>query len=116
MDGGFVRSSNDLSSVNMVDNLEELIIQNFSDVYNTEGKLEKIISSVSNLDENYQFYLFNLINKQSAKDIEVEGFTVKRLQDEHGMNLVASVLTLDYLKREPDQALKSLRKGHDFVG
>lgn len=47
--------------------------------------------------------------------LEVEGFTVKRLMKHHGMNPVAAFLTLDWLKREPDAALSSLVKGHDYV-
>lgn len=47
--------------------------------------------------------------------LEVEGYTVERLMQEHGMNPIASILTLDWLAREPEKALRSLRKGHDRV-
>jgi hypothetical protein len=45
----------------------------------------------------------------------VEGYTVSRLADEHGMKPIAALLTLDWLIRDPVQAKISLHKGHDFV-
>jgi hypothetical protein len=48
-------------------------------------------------------------------ELTVAGYTVVRLMHEHGMNPIAALLTLDWLKREPAQALASLRSGHDQV-
>ncbi len=48
-------------------------------------------------------------------ELEVMGYTVHRLIQEHGMQPVAALLTLDWLTREPERALASLRKGHDRV-
>jgi hypothetical protein len=48
-------------------------------------------------------------------DLQIEGFTVRKLMEEHGMNPIASFLTLDWLAREPEKALASLRKGHDKI-
>ncbi len=45
----------------------------------------------------------------------IEGYTVQRLQDEHGMNAIAAFLTLDWLLREPEAALASLGRGHDKI-
>lgn len=54
-------------------------------------------------------------NSGQTPALEVEGYTVDRLMKEHDMNPIASILTLDWLAREPDKALESLRKGHDKV-
>jgi hypothetical protein len=48
-------------------------------------------------------------------EIEIEGFTVDRLREEHGMNEIAALLTLDWLNRDPIAAAASLHKGHDVV-
>ena len=48
--------------------------------------------------------------------LEVEGYTVSRLSEEHGMKPIAALLTLDWLIRDPDHAKRSLKKGHDRVG
>jgi hypothetical protein len=48
-------------------------------------------------------------------EIEIEGYTLKRLMNEHSMNPIASFLTLDWLLRDPEKAKASLEKGHDHV-
>jgi hypothetical protein len=48
--------------------------------------------------------------------LEVEGYTVAKLQREHGMHPVAAILTLDWLLRDPERAKSSLQRGHDRVG
>lgn len=48
-------------------------------------------------------------------NVEVHGYSVQRLEQEHGMNPIAAFLTLDWLVREPERALESLRRGHDRV-
>src|SRR3989442_846228 len=55
-------------------------------------------------------------NSGSAPPLEIHSYSVERLVDEHGMNPVAAYLTLDWLRRSPEEALKSLQKGHDRVG
>lgn len=47
--------------------------------------------------------------------IELQGYTVERLMNEHTMNAIAAFLTLDWLNREPDKALAALKKGHDWI-
>ena len=46
---------------------------------------------------------------------EYEGYTAQRLMEEHHMKPIAALLTLDWLRREPENALKSLSKGHDSI-
>ena len=48
-------------------------------------------------------------------DVNVQGYTVFRLRNEHSMTVIAALLTLDWLIRTPDQALASLARGHDTV-
>lgn len=48
-------------------------------------------------------------------DIEIEGYSVKRLWEEHQQKPIAAILTLDWLNREPEEALASLARGHDKV-
>lgn len=47
--------------------------------------------------------------------LQVEGYTLKRLAEEHGMNPIAAFLTLDWLVKEPEAALASLARGHDRI-
>lgn len=48
-------------------------------------------------------------------DLEIEGFTVQQLVEQHGMKPIAAFLTLDWLIREPERARASLARGHDRV-
>jgi hypothetical protein len=45
--------------------------------------------------------------------LEIDGYTVERLIREHGMNPVGAFVTLDWLRRDPQQALSALKRGHD---
>lgn len=45
----------------------------------------------------------------------VVGYTIEKLQKEHHLNTIAALLTLDWLIREPQKALMTLKKGHDYV-
>jgi hypothetical protein len=47
--------------------------------------------------------------------LEVEQYDVRRLANEHGMNPIAAFLTLDWLIKEPEAALASLARGHDWI-
>jgi hypothetical protein len=47
--------------------------------------------------------------------VEVEGYTVSRLVEEQGLHPVAAFLALDWLRRDPQEALRVLAKGHDSV-
>lgn len=49
-------------------------------------------------------------------ELEVEGYDLQRLEQEHSMNPIAALLTLDWLLKEPEVALASLDRGHDEVG
>ena len=57
----------------------------------------------------------NYKNNQAIPTLEIEGYSVALLQKEHHMNVIASLLTLDYLIKSPEKAKKSLKKGHDTV-
>jgi hypothetical protein len=48
--------------------------------------------------------------------VEVEGYTVERLRQEHSLNPLAALLTLDWLAREPEAARAAIGQGHDEVG
>lgn len=47
--------------------------------------------------------------------LEVEQYNVQRLVDEYDMNPIAALLTLDWLIREPEDALATLARGYDWV-
>ena len=48
------------------------------------------------------------------EDTTICGYTIERLRSEHGMNVVAALLTLDWLIKDPTEAQASLERGHDL--
>lgn len=48
-------------------------------------------------------------------DLQIEGYTVQWLIEQHNMKPIAAFLTLDWLSREPEAAIASLKRGHDHV-
>jgi hypothetical protein len=73
---------------------------------------EKLVNSMPEIQKAF----LNFWEKGEVPLLEVDGYTISNLETEHGMKLLAALLTLDWLIREPDKAKASLRKGHDFVG
>ena len=66
--------------------------------------------------EQIQEAYISFIETGLLPETEIEGYTVEQLMTEHKMKPLAAFLTLDWLIRFPDEAKKSLAKGHDWVG
>lgn len=83
--------------------------------YSPKGALvvaEKIAGAQPIIKQSF----FEFLDSHEIPEIEVEGYTIKRLIDQHDMKPPAAFLTLDWLMRSPDEAKKSLTKGHDWIG
>jgi len=95
---------------------KEIIQSTYPSDYDSEEKLNKVTELAERLPQDLKDYLIAILEGDDVPEIAVEGYTVGSLMLRHGMNKVAAVLTLDYLRRDPEKALDSLRKGHDSVG
>lgn len=47
--------------------------------------------------------------------LEVKGYTLKRLIEEYGFGPVAAFLDMDWLIREPEEAAQALSEGYDTI-
>lgn len=52
-----------------------------------------------------------LMDKSYNENYEVGEYSLKRLQEERRMNYPAALLTMDWLIKEPEAALRSLNRG-----
>jgi hypothetical protein len=77
---------------------------------------EIILDKISKSAPEVQKAILDFIETGGVTAMEVEGYSLTQLRDEHGMKVIAAYLTLDWLIREPEKAKASLKKGHDFVG
>ncbi|WP_270491396.1 hypothetical protein [Bacteroides finegoldii] len=50
-------------------------------------------------------------NISEEGDLEINSYSLSRLRRERNMTYPAALLTMDWLIKEPEQALKSLEKG-----
>lgn len=51
------------------------------------------------------------IAKGTTPDIEIEGYSFQMLVDSYGMKPVGAFLTLNWLTKDPETALRSLKRG-----
>lgn len=78
-------------------------------VYILTSVLEKMSPLVKKALETF-------LQTNEHKEINLFGYSVQNLIAQQGMNEIAAYLTLDWIIREPDKAIESLKKGHDFAG
>ena len=98
-----------------IQEIKKLITDRYKFGFYSEAGLDIILSGIEKLSGDLRELLEALLTGKDAPQVEVEGYTVEKLKKGHGMNEIAAVLTLDWLKREPEEAKKSLKKGHDFI-
>ena len=51
------------------------------------------------------------IEKGILSSLTVEGWSIERLETEFGMNYLAAILTIDWLRKDPQAALAAIRDG-----
>lgn len=95
--------------------LEKLISDKFPGTYNPAG-LNIVLSSIERSDSDIREKIEHYLTNGEEPALELEGYSYATLKNDHGMNPIAALLTLDWLKRSPEEAKESLKKGHDFVG
>lgn len=49
------------------------------------------------------------------KVLKVQGYTLQRLMDEYALKPIGALLTMDWLIRDPGEALAALAEGYDTI-
>lgn len=76
-----------------------------------ESQVDGVVEKISKLAPDIYDAFESWFNTGVVKDIEVEGHTVASLrQKKKNMNIIGAYLTLDWLKREPQQAKFALNQ------
>lgn len=96
------------------DEIKNLIQTKYPDKY-PDNKIDILDASLDKMTPAVKMSLENFLQNGQREDISILGYSLDKLMNEHGMNEVAAYLTIDWIMREPTHALKSLRKGHDFI-
>lgn len=91
-----------------VNKLKEYLVENYDyPIY----MVEKTIDKIEKLDPEIYQEFENWFQDRKESNLLVEGYSVKLLIDKYKMNEVGAFLTLDWLKREPEEAKKALLRG-----
>lgn len=76
-----------------------------------ESQVDGIVEKISKLAPDIYAAFESWFNTGVVKEIEVEGYTVASLrQKKKNMNIVGAYLTLDWIRREPEQAKFALNQ------
>ena len=93
--------------------MEELLLSKFPE-YNGET-LSVIIPKIEDMNPLLKNSLEKYLREEALDEINLLGYTVENLKDNYSMNEVAAFLTLDWILREPEKAIASLKKGYDTI-
>ena len=77
-----------------------------------EKSAQLVVTELMALKEPLDIYLEKWI--QNASDIsnyDAHGYSIKQLMEERNMTYPAALLTIDWLIKEPDAAIMSLKRG-----
>lgn len=78
----------------------------------TQRNASLVAEEMVNIAPQLQQYLEAwLMDKSYNENYEVEEYSLRRLQEERRMNYPAALLTMDWLIKEPEAALRSLNRG-----
>ena len=78
----------------------------------TQRHASLVAEEMVNIAPQLQQYLEAwLMDKSYNENYEVGEYSLKRLQEERRMNYPAALLTMDWLIKEPEAALRSLNRG-----
>lgn len=78
----------------------------------TQRNASLVAEEMVNIAPQLQQYLEAwLMDKSYNENYEVGEYSLKRLQEERRMNYPAALLTMDWLIKEPEAALRSLNRG-----
>ena len=78
----------------------------------TQRNASLVAEEMVNIAPQLQQYLEAwLMDKSYNENYEVGKYSLKRLQEERRMNYPAALLTMDWMIKEPEAALRSLNRG-----
>jgi len=97
-----------------IETIKSKILVLYPDTYTSEN-IMPLLAKIEHMDPNLRSDLEHFLSTGDITTKEVEGYTVEMLMKEHSMNEIAAFLTLDWIIREPQKALKSLQKGHERI-
>ena len=88
--------------------IQEILMQRGYIQRNASLVAEEMVNIAPQLQQYLEAWL---MDKSYNENYEVGEYSLRRLQEERRMNYPAALLTMDWLIKEPEAALRSLNRG-----
>jgi len=77
----------------------------------TDKQIIFVCEKLSTIDDSFKECLNLWVANGVITEVNVCGISLKQLMSKFKMEYPAALLTMDWLKREPEKALKSIKRG-----
>lgn len=91
------------------------MMKNISRILQDRGYSEKqsvrVAAELQYIDDNLKSHLNKWLVSEEESDYYAEGFSLLELKRKYDMTYPAALLTMDWLIKEPENAIRSINKG-----
>jgi len=77
----------------------------------TEKQASRLAEELSNIDERLKYALDKWLKDGTETDYMAEGFSIIGLKQQYEMTYSAALLSIDWVLKDPDNAVKCIKKG-----
>lgn len=77
----------------------------------TEKQASRLAEELSNIDERLKDALDKWLKDGTETDYMAEGFSIIGLKQQYEMTYPAALLSIDWVLKDPDNAVKCIKKG-----
>jgi hypothetical protein len=81
----------------------------------SQAGIRVLLQKIDLMSKDIRGAFENWLEYGQMPDITIEGFTIENLTKSYNLSTIAAFLTLDYLRRKPEEAILSLKMGYDRV-
>lgn len=75
------------------------------------ARAARIYNQLTDADEDIQFAALQWIEEDEQPSLSAEGWSVDQLEARFGMNALAALLTIDWLRKDPRAAIIAINEG-----
>lgn len=77
----------------------------------TEKQASRLTGELSNIDERLKTALEKWLKDGTETDVSAEGFSIIGLKQQYEMTYPAALLSIDWVLKDPANAVKCIKKG-----
>ncbi len=77
----------------------------------TSNEKKELWQEISKASDEIRDAIFKYMETQTEKDFSENVWNICKLKQKFGMNYIAAALTIDWIRKNPKEALPALQKG-----